>query len=188
MNRSRPKRLPTGQFLPYLQEVLDKKGLKRIDLVDILDIHESSIYAWWFTDSWVSLEDVATLADHFEDQTLIQRAIAERTKVCDWCQRQFVARRQFQRFCARSCSTRVSRDKVRDRRHQQYTVRATALEETIDLMCRSCEPSGLCRQADCPIQLRGHSPFPLAHARSGTGRGPEFVYRDGPIPVKAAQA
>lgn len=53
----------------------------------------------------------------------------------------------------RSESKRVSRNRTLERRVQ-------TIQEAVDAMCAGCEPSGVCREGDCP--LRPVSPFPLA--------------------------
>ncbi|MEW6223231.1 MAG: helix-turn-helix transcriptional regulator [Chloroflexota bacterium] len=70
-------------------------------------------------------------------------------------------------------------DAKRHARFATYQRRIDGLQGSIDEMCRSCEPEGLCQTPDCP--LRAFSPLPIegtfsAQRRAGEVRRPEGTW------------
>lgn len=72
------------------------------------------------------------------------------------------------RFTRRGVAEALDRyakgENKRVRRVDQAAAALTALQATVAAMCASCEPEGVCRNADCP--LRGASPLTLALPRN----------------------
>lgn len=186
MNRSRPERLPKGGFLELLTRHMTESGVTKKQLSKLLGISEAHVYSWFKEKlrSWPNLDDVEALADHFEDETLLSRAIADRTRNCRLCKAQFVAKRQHQVYCTLECGERARHIAEGRSKHQRLTYRVKDLEETIAAMCRACEPNGVCRQPECPIQVRGKG-LPLAVPR---GESKVVFIHQGPIPVRAARS
>lgn len=145
---------------------MESRGVMQKDLAAILDTVPSYVSSWWSKQSWVPLEAAEMLADHFGDETIIQRAVAERTRVCESCGHQYTASRQFQRSCKPKCRQRARRRNLAGPEKDRYRGEISGLRLTIYEMCRDCEPLGLCHMAKCPIQRRGDSPFPLVVRRT----------------------
>jgi transcriptional regulator with XRE-family HTH domain len=100
---------------------------------------------------------------------LLALCVSLRTVTCDECERTFVRDKRGgnqQRWCTFACKDRYRKrvtyaaDRAwTGKRYDTWQRIAKRLQGRVDAMCRSCEPDGLCRQADC--ELRGVSPLPI---------------------------
>jgi hypothetical protein len=122
-----------------------------------------SVVAGWRNGNWPDIRYVLQVAEILGDDGIEAAAAAQRTKRCPdlRCRRQFVATRHFQRYCSSRCSVRSKRARASEQNRQIMVVEINNLKNTIDRMCRSCEPAQVCRQPECPIQKSGFSPFPI---------------------------
>lgn len=121
--------------------------------------------------NWIagaSLPPVATadrLADLLMWPRLAELARAGRRRTCDDCGREFtVETASPQRYCSTECQ-RVHNKVAGSSRDLSRAVmerRVRRLVGAVEAMCRSCEPSGVCRTSGCPLQEAGVSSHRLA--------------------------
>jgi transcriptional regulator with XRE-family HTH domain len=111
----------------------------------------------------------AIMADALSCPRLLSLCVSLRTVTCEECERTFVRDQRGgtqRRWCTYACKDRYRKrvtyavDRAwSGKRYDTWMRMAKRLRASVDAMCRSCEPDGLCRQSDCP--LRSESPWPL---------------------------
>lgn len=124
------------------------------------------IVNWCTGDSLPSVEVADRLADLLMWPRLSELARAARERTCDGCGRAFVVESPTP---ARYCSVECRRFKAKSRAARDVTRatmerRVNRYRDAVAAMCAGCEPTGVCRTPDCPLQIAGVSP--LAVARS----------------------
>lgn len=106
------------------------------------------------------------LAEALDQPELLRLAIKARGIHCAVCGQPATALTSRRRYCSDAC-WRIGYTLGR---RAPSEVEMAILEElngarsAIDAFCRSCEPEGVCRQAECPLRMM--SPLPLVTARA----------------------
>lgn len=121
---------------------------------------------WLAGTSLPSVETAEALADMLMWPRLADLARAGRERVCDACGKSFIVETPSpQRYCSIECRRFQNGKRVPGRRDLTRSVlerRVNRYSAAVAAMCAGCEPSGICQTAECPIQLAGLSPLPLA--------------------------
>ena len=152
-------------FSAELRRACTRRQQSRPDLVRATGACSTLVKMWLDGTRYPDHPTVVALAEHLDWPTLVERSIADRTGTCEACGGpSFVTRGSVKaRFCSPRCRRRISdrrrngRVLVQDRKVLRY--RLEEHEDAVRAYCRSCEPEGLCRTAECP--LRSVSPLPL---------------------------
>jgi hypothetical protein len=116
-----------------------------------------------------SMRKASQVAEALEAPELLHLRAELGKRACEVCGRQYIEDHRGgygQRWCSRACRD-VGRKREKSAESRAYTLKrydrwrrlALYRQGLIDTMCRSCEPDGACRQADCA--LRPGSPLPL---------------------------
>ena len=127
-------------------------------------IGRSRIANWETGTSLPSVELAGRLADLLMWPRLREVAQAARQHPCDNCGRLFTVETPSpQRYCSLDCR-RFRNLKVpgtRDLSRAVLNRRVIRLIAAVGAMCAGCEPSGLCRTPECPLQVAGVSSHPI---------------------------
>lgn len=162
-----PRRADALAFGTQLRRAMTRMKIGRRRLEKLAGVGDTSIANYRAGLSLPHLETAHRLADALQDDQLITLIVKARTFTCPIDERTFVYDGEGPRtYCSPSCQRVAEKKRAgRSTRARAYTAenRVTLLQQAVDAMCRSCEPNGLCRTADCP--LRAASPLPLAVSR-----------------------
>lgn len=109
----------------------------------------------------------AKLAEAIGEPRLLEYAVKARTINCASCGRAAVARTHRRAYCSDGCQRIGYTLGRRAMSEPELAIMSelTILRGAVDAFCRSCEPEGVCRQAECALRLA--SPLPLATGRPG---------------------
>lgn len=174
------------RFALALRKAMSAKGMTSRELAATVGVQPCTIWAWR-SGSVPHRDRLGPLAEALDAPRLVALAIEGRTKVCNYCGQEFVAKIKAWRMLY--CSTRhkslaqskVDREERLARRPEtmddlkgriaeletslEYAVKdATEGQAAIDAMCWDCEWDGVCKTPAC--KLRGRSPLPLAKAHA----------------------
>lgn len=124
------------------------------------------IVNWVQGDSLPSVETADRLADVLMWPRLSDLARAARERTCDGCGRPFVVESPTPtRYCSVECRRfRAKARAARDLSRATMERRVNRYQDAVAAMCAACEPSGVCRTPDCPLQIAGVSPLAVARA------------------------
>lgn len=130
-------------------------------------IGRTRVQNWLEGSSLPPVQTAERVADLLMWPRLAELARQGRERACDDCGRVFTAESPTpQRYCSTECKR--THNKVagasRDLSRAVMERRARRLTGAIEAMCRACEPSGVCRTPDCPLQVAGVSSHRLAAA------------------------
>jgi hypothetical protein len=130
-------------------------------------IGRTRLQNWLSGDSLPAVQTAERVADLLMWPRLAELARAGRERACDDCGRVFtVETASPQRYCSTECKR--AHNKVagssRDLSRAVMERRVRRLTGAVELMCRACEPSGVCRTPDCPLQVAGVSSHRLVVA------------------------
>lgn len=160
MSPHSPRRAAAIKLGKRLARLLEERHVSRRGLALHLGTSRSLLQLWIRGDVLPSLENAARLSEALADDELLAIVKAARVGRCP-CGRDFlIDGGNRRRYCSAACQR--TEQKVRDGVLPKRDTLARQLEvyrQAIDGYCRSCEPEGLCRTADCP--LRDVSPLPL---------------------------
>lgn len=148
-----------------LRKAVGARGYSQRRLAADIGISRSRIGNWACGDSLPSVETASRIADLLMWPSLVDLARAGREKTCDACGRVFTVETPSpQRYCSTDCRRfkAKSREARRDLTRAVLERRANRYRDAVAAMCAGCEPSGLCRTAECPLQVAGVSPLPIA--------------------------
>lgn len=149
-----------------LRRALVTRGSSQRRLAGDLALNRGRIANWCAGTSLPSVEVAERLADHLVWPALADLARKARERTCDACGRLFVVETPSpQRYCSNDCRIFQNAKRVPGRRDLTRSVlerRVTRYRDAVTAMCAGCEPSGLCRTPDCPLQLAGVSPLAVA--------------------------
>lgn len=112
------------------------------------------------------LSTLQHLADLLLEPMLVQVILPLYRRVCPACKRGFIdggSGHKPRTFCSDACAKRAAKRRRRGKTKVSWALvrhERDELRMAVAAMCRTCEPSGLCRLAEC--KLRSVSPFPLA--------------------------
>lgn len=160
-------RLPAARrFGIELHKALAAQCVSTRGLAADMGISRSRIGNWSAGTSLPSVELAERLADRLMWPALADIARRGRERVCDACSRTFVVETASpQRYCSVDCRRFQNAKRVPGRRDLTRAVlerRTVRYQTAIAAMCAACEPSGVCRTCDCPLQLAGVSPLSIA--------------------------
>jgi transcriptional regulator with XRE-family HTH domain len=189
-----PKALKARVFGDELTKALRARDIPLKELAKAVGIGHTAI--WYYTRGGIlpKTPTALAMAAVLDWPKLGAIVLAARTFACGrpGCPRTYVHEGGGpRRYCTPSCQQQNQAEKQASRRlrqagqtdtgrHHRTAVqqlraaariadeRAQLAETAIDAMCKSCEPEGLCRDAECP--LRALSPFPLREASEGEPR------------------
>lgn len=158
-----PRRAAARAFGVRLRTLMAKRRIGRRRLEKLCGVGDTSIANYRAGLSLPRLESAKAIADVLGDEQLVHIVVDARTYTCPVDGRRFTYDGEGPRvYCSIDCQ-RVSE---KQRAGQNVRVVTTGLKRrlatfagAVDAMCRSCEPEGQCRTADCP--LRAVSPLPL---------------------------
>lgn len=189
-----PKAAPARAFGRELMRAIEKRGIPRNELWRTTKIGRTALDHYRVGAVLPRTESAAALAAVLEWPRLLEIVAQARTKPCQRCGRPFTndgGNQGAKRYCTVSCrdlaaEERLASSRIRsggqtgDARQTRAAIqrlrsgiriaeeRSRELVDAIDAMCRSCEPQGVCRTADCP--LRSFSPLPFRIHGSGDAR------------------
>lgn len=180
-----PKKASAITFGRELVKAVETRRIPWNELWRVTGIGRTALDNYRIGASLPRTEAAAALAHVLEWPKLLEIVRKARTRACARCQRPFRMEggnsgRKI--YCSPACrdlagqeaqaSRRLRKGGQTDDRRQTAAAiarlrsgiriaedRAAELADAIDLMCRGCEPEGLCRTADCP--LRAFSPLPF---------------------------
>lgn len=149
-----------------LRRAVKARGSSQRRLAAELGLNRGRIANWAAGTASPTVEMAERMADALMWPRLTDLARAGRTLTCVPCGRTFVAEGKGpQRYCSLDCKRFQGSKRVPGRRDLTRAVlerRVNRYSEAVAAMCAGCEPSGLCRTAECPLQIAGVSPLPLA--------------------------
>jgi DNA-binding XRE family transcriptional regulator len=159
-------RIPAARrFGAELRVALAARGMTQRGFARTNDVGRSRLANWVTGSSVPSVETAERIADALMWPKLADLARAAYRINCGGCGQEFTALTNGPaRYCSEACRryhtklAGASRDLSRAVLERQAARYATA----IAAMCAACEPSGLCRTADCPLQVAGVSPLAVA--------------------------
>lgn len=151
-------------FAAALRQAMTARGVTDSQLAERIGVDRTAIWAWR-TGRRNPLGHYAVLLADALDADAITNIVSQmHRRVCARCGRSFIAQMNHPRyrFCRRSCQDLASyRKRVAVGKRGERAARAEVrrLHAVIAKMCRSCEPTGHCRDSECA--LRNVSPLPL---------------------------
>lgn len=128
-------------------------------------VGRSRLQNWIAGSSLPSVETAEYLAELLVAPRLVDLAREARSRTCDECGRAFhVEHASPARYCSPECKTTHAKVAAGARNLSRAVLerRARRYADAVALMCAGCEPAGLCRTPDCPLQLAGVSPFAIS--------------------------
>lgn len=160
-------RIPAARrFGGELRRALAARDVSQRRFAADAGINRGRMANWIAGTSLPSLETAEAIADRLMWPKLADLARAGRERVCDACARPFVVETPSpQRYCSIECRRFQNGKRVPGRRDLTRSVlerKVSRYSAAVAAMCAGCEPSGICRTAECPIQLAGLSPLPLS--------------------------
>jgi len=166
------RRVGAQRFGVALREAMKRRKVGAPRLAIAVGCTSSSIGNYRNGRNVPTMATAQRLADVLDAPHLPALAMAARTINCDVCGRSFaVEAGSPQRYCTPECRRVQGKKTTGDPANTR--LRAAAAErvlrvhqEAVALMCLSCEPSGLCRTADCA--LRSVSPLSLSTVSART--------------------
>jgi transcriptional regulator with XRE-family HTH domain len=183
-NPSGSYQVAKGQFKRRLRDAMTRQGHDQTTLAKALGISRSTVCSWACGRTIPEGEMPARLAKVLEADDLAGLAMAARTRTCAWCWGTYQAssRLSATRFCSPDCRVRwwhVEKSRRAGKRREEDIVQLRNeverlrherrdLTVAIHEMCRLCEWDGICKDASCPIQKRGVSPFQVAERQVKT--------------------
>lgn len=180
-----PKKATALTFGRELVKAYETRGIPRNELWRVTGIGRTALDNYRTGSILPRTEAAAALAAALEWPKLLEIVREARTRACARCGRPFRmegGNSGRKRFCGPACRELAAQEQqasrrlrkggqTDDRRQTAAAVqrlrsgiriaedRAAELADAIDVMCRSCEPEGVCRTADCA--LRSFSPLPF---------------------------
>jgi hypothetical protein len=123
-------------------------------------IGRTRLQNWIAGTSLPPVQTAERVADLLMWPRLAELARAGRERTCDDCGRSFVVETASpQRYCSPECQR--AHNKIagtsRDLRRAVLERRVRRFTGAVEAMCAACEPSGVCRTPDCPLQVAGVS-------------------------------
>lgn len=199
---SSPKAASAAAFGRELVRACEARGIPRTEIHRATGIGRTTLDNYRTGYSLPKLEAASTLAEVLRWPRLREIVVEARTKACARCGRPFHndgGNMGAKRYCSPECREVAASDAAATRRTRQAgqtgdgrrryqalarlrsgiriaEAKTAELRGAVDAMCRSCEPEGVCRTADCP--LRGFSPLPLGQHDVGVPRTMADVRRE----------
>lgn len=160
-------RLPAARrFGIELHKALKERRVTTRGLAADMGIGRSRIGNWSAGTSLPPVDLAERLADRLVWPSLASIARSGREKACDACGRLFVVETPSpQRYCSLDCRRFQNAKRVPGRRDLTRAVlerRTVRYQNAVAAMCAACEPGGLCRTPECPLQQAGVSPLAIA--------------------------
>lgn len=197
-----PKAATAAAFGRELLRACEARGIPRTEVHRATGIGRTTLDNYRTGYSLPKLEAASVLAEVLSWPRLREIVVEARTRTCARCRRPFHndgGNMGAKRYCSVECrevaaSERLATKRTRQagqtddgrRRYQALArlrsgiriaeAKTAELRVAIDAMCRSCEPEGVCRTAECP--LRGFSPLPLGRHDVGVPRTMGDVRRE----------
>lgn len=153
------------RFSLALRAAVKSSGLRQRDIADALGIGRSRVANWVAGTSLPSVELAERLADVLTWPSLVEIAAEARRRPCDNCGKSFVAAEHSPaRYCSVACRRNMVKQAEgrRDLSRAVLARRVAILDRAVGTMCSECEPTGVCRTPECPLQIAGVSPNRLA--------------------------
>jgi transcriptional regulator with XRE-family HTH domain len=160
-------RVPAARrFGAELRRALAARGESQRGFARDAGLNRGRMANWLAGTSLPSVETAEAVADRLMWPKLAELARAGRERACDACGRNFIVETPSpQRYCSIECRRFQNAKRVPGRRDLTRSVlerRVNRYSAAIATMCAGCEPSGICQTPECPIQMAGLSPFPIA--------------------------
>lgn len=157
---------PKERYGRLLRRAVRLRGVLASDVARAVGAHSSSMSDWMNGKKMPQLDYQLALAETLMYDPLRTFAISLRTKRCELCGHEFVdqTKHVIARYCSKRHAKRASAQMAKGRRqeaHKSDRAELAIMREAVRLYCVGCEPSGVCRTAECP--LRPVSPLPLLH-------------------------
>jgi DNA-binding XRE family transcriptional regulator len=146
------------------------RGLTSREVARRLGYTETTVSAWARGEKMPLHQSAVAVAELLDRPALADKSLAVRTKECLICHRAFVDMGKYRKgkYCSDRCNkaanARRSRGVTRVR-EDLAKKRLRIYQDTVDAYCRECEPEGVCRTPECPIQEAGLSPLRVERAR-----------------------
>jgi DNA-binding XRE family transcriptional regulator len=155
---------PAERWGNALAVVIREKGWSIQGTADRIGEQRKTLDHWVHGRNLPTLETANRVAESLDRPSLAKLALEIRTKACPTCARVFVASgRQWNAvYCSQRCIKAMAARRRRatdDAKDNIARIRLKAYMDAIEKHCRSCEPEGICRDAECAIQAAGLSPF-----------------------------
>lgn len=148
-----PATAASAVFSARLVRRMAARGVDRHRLARHLGVTPAMV-GFWRTGAYMpSAARAAEIAEFLDDGMLRTLVVNARTAICPNCQRTFDRTNLKKAYCSAPCQKRAWKAGIK---------KPDPRQSAIDLMCRECEPEGLCREAGCP--LRPFSPLLLIRA------------------------
>jgi hypothetical protein len=155
------------RFGAELRVALAARGQTQRGFARDHDMGRSRLSNWVAGSSVPSVETAERIADVLMWPKLAELARAAYRLRCGGCGREFtVCTNGPARYCSEACRryhTKLA-GASRDLSRAVLERRAAMYAAAVAAMCAACEPSGLCRTTDCPLQVAGVSPLALARS------------------------
>lgn len=139
--------------IPYgdlMKKRMAERGYTQTRLAAQLGVNQRTVSFWCRGVSLPTIERAGEIADVLLDARLLKMAVEMKTGTCP-CGRPFSKGLTRRAYCSTACQRNA---------HLKNGKKADPKQDAIDLMCRTCEPEGVCRDARCP--LRSFSPMPFS--------------------------
>lgn len=152
-------------FADVLRDTMTKRSVSAADIRRGTGVNETTLSHWLAGTRTPTLASADRVADYLDAPTLAIVAARNLKRRCIRCRRVYYADARHVNgtvYCDKAC--RMAAHRARQRRVEPAArkIRTAGMARAIATFCRGCEPTGICRTADCP--LRAYSPFPLVTA------------------------
>lgn len=167
--RPAPRRALTEtnqRFARLLLELMQRDGVGSTIVGRACGKDPSSVNAW-LSGKCLPMDITVgeDLAAFFHHAGLISALVADKSRRCASCRRQFQQHLKRGKYCSKRCmvrdKSRRHRATVAARELTIITHERDRLRDAVEANCFSCEPDRICRDRSCPIQVAGVSPYPL---------------------------
>ena len=153
------------RWTPMLRRAMNERRVLQSDLAASIGVDPSTVHDWMHARGFPMLALSQAVAEALSRPALHAVAIELRTKVCVDCGASFVdsGKQLKAKYCGRRCqdsASAVRSRKGRDALNYLNGRRLALYRRTVDAFCWDCEPEGICRNAECPIQVSRLSPLP----------------------------
>lgn len=155
---------PAEQWSSSVIEAMDRRGLTTLGLARKTQVSPHTVRRWRRGLAIPRMDTAARAADVLFYPSLLDIVRKARTRVCDFCGREFMddGNAIRARYCSRRHESAYRNREARPVKYEAFVTRkhdAVKLQTAVDAYCWGCEPEGVCRTPEC--ELRGVSPLKL---------------------------
>ena len=173
-----------GIYGRALDRAMTSRGVTNSALAKTLKADRATIRRWRLGRSLPNASVAVRVHEILDDDKLVLAFRADRRRKCPECAKTFYVDQENGRatratYCTDRCAANHLQREGRARRNgyaRAATVRRRfmlederdQLKEAVREVCEACEHDGICKDATCPIQRRGQSPFQLIQLQRRT--------------------